>query len=70
MDDAERLLRRRYVSCLLRLLIEPGGALVSGEVLGIRGGPSVRFKYWDELVPTLRAWVEQSQETGDDADER
>jgi hypothetical protein len=48
---------KQYVTVIVRLLLGLGGELVNGEVAGVDGCPGKRFVDWDDLVPTIQAWL-------------
>lgn len=50
MADAERLVQRVRVTLVIPIVLEPGGALVKGEVIRVphRTGPA--FRTWEQLL--------------------
>lgn len=48
---------KRYVTVILRLLIDRHGALVHGELADIDGRAGTRFVGWPALTPAVHGWV-------------
>jgi hypothetical protein len=48
---------KRYVTAVLRLLLDKGGEIVHGEVVDVEGKPSKRFVDWAGLAPAVKAWL-------------
>lgn len=54
MPLEQRLADARYVTIILRLLLDPQGELIQGEILGAEGEPEERFSGWQGLTGRLR----------------
>ena len=65
VDDVERLARRKYVTVILRLLVERGGHLVEGQVIDVAGAVRGRFGEWRGLVPKVRKVLEHDDRGAD-----
>jgi hypothetical protein len=48
---------KRYVTAILRLLMNRQGELLHGEVADVEGRPCKRFVDWQGLMPAVRAWL-------------
>ncbi|MBA2364150.1 MAG: hypothetical protein H0V86_11545 [Chloroflexia bacterium] len=59
------LARRRYVSVVVRLLLESNGVLVSGEVVRVPDTQAMLFRRWEELVPQIQQAVELERDFGE-----
>lgn len=59
-----KLADRRYVTVIVRLMVDARGRLVQGEIVDATGTSHGRFVGWRDLNRTLRAWL-TSQERGD-----
>lgn len=53
----EGLQDKRYVTVILRLLIDKHGALVHGELADTDGSAGPRFTGWPALTPAIHSWV-------------
>jgi len=51
------LQEKRYVTAILRLLLDKRGKLVHGEVADLDGTPGKRFDAWTGLVPAICEWL-------------
>ena len=51
----DRLSERRQVTVVLRLLLDPSGRLIRGEVVDATGTPRSRFSGWRGLTSAVRA---------------
>lgn len=49
---------KRYVTAILRLLLDKHGELVHGEVADMDCKSVERFVDWRDLAPAVRAWLE------------
>jgi hypothetical protein len=54
----EHLAENRNMTVLLRLVIDPGGHLVHGELIDVDGEPYGRFLSWDRLIELLTARID------------
>lgn len=61
--NSNRLAGRRYVTVIVRLLIDQRGQLVHGEVLDVEGRIQARFVKWGSLARAMRSWL-ASQDCG------
>ena len=63
-DDPTRdsLAAHRYVSLMLRILIDKSGTVESGSLVDLEGRSIVRFIGWDGLTTRLRDWVHRYAE--------
>jgi hypothetical protein len=55
---------RRYVSVVLRLVVDPHGQMIHGEVVGNANTRPARFSGWRGLTRTLQAWITQHAQDG------
>jgi hypothetical protein len=55
----DRLADQRYVTVILRLVLDPHGSLVRGEVGGTADGPWVRFVHSSGLLEAVETWLLQ-----------
>ena len=53
--DGENLAGKRYVTVLVRLIVDPQGPTPQGEVLSLAGRPQGRFRGWRDLIQVLQA---------------
>ena len=53
----DKLADKRYVTVVLRLLMDRRGRLVRGEVVDAQGEPGGRFVGWRGLIRAVRAWL-------------
>ena len=53
----EQLAEKRYVTVILRLLLDRQGRLVQGEVVNTASQVQGRFAGWRGMSRTLRTWV-------------
>ena len=58
--DPEGLAEKRYVTVILRLLIDRRGRLIHGEVADLEGKTQSRFSQWRELSWAVRTGLAQS----------
>jgi hypothetical protein len=55
----EHLADNRHLTMLLRLVSDPSGHLVHGELVELDGASHGKFLSWDHLVELLAARLEQ-----------
>jgi hypothetical protein len=60
---------RRYVSVLLRLVLDQHGQMIHGEVVGDTSAHPTRFRGWRGLTRALQAWLTRRQDDAADAPE-
>lgn len=53
--------RKRYLTMVLRLLLDQRGTLVHGEVVGLDGRIHQRFVDWPGMVRAVQAALENEQ---------
>lgn len=53
----EGLQDKRYITLILRLLIDKHGGLVHGEVADMDGTAGPRFAGWRALTPAVQEWL-------------
>ena len=58
----EEIAGKRYVSLILRLLLDERGGLVYGEVVDLQARMRGRFAAWRHLARTVRAALAKNQE--------
>jgi hypothetical protein len=59
---------RRYVSVVVRLVLDQHGQMIHGELVGDANMRPARFSGWRGLTPALQAWLtEHEQDTAADA---
>lgn len=54
---SEGLRDKRYVTVILRLLLDKQGKLVHGEMAGMNGETGPRFGSWESLSVLLPTWL-------------
>jgi hypothetical protein len=54
-DPSEGLRDKRYVTVVVRLLLDKDGTLVHGKVADVDGRPGRPFDSWQGLTPAVRA---------------
>lgn len=54
---SEGLQEKRYVTVILRLLLDKHGELVHGEVADMDGRVGPRFGSWDTLAAAVDSWL-------------
>jgi hypothetical protein len=57
MADAERLLRRVRVTLVIRITLDPHGALVKGEVIRVPHHSGPEFRTWPQFVELVQQEV-------------
>jgi hypothetical protein len=57
----ERLTERRNVTLVLRLVVDPGGRLVLGELVDPDGAGRGGFADWVGLTRVIRRWLEDPE---------
>ena len=55
---------RRYVSVVLRLVLDQHGQLIHGEVVGDSTTRPTRFRGWRGLTRALQAWLTRHERDG------
>lgn len=50
----------RYVTVILRLVLDRRGRLAYGEILGLDATPASRFRGWRGLHRALREWLAEA----------
>jgi len=55
---------RRYVSVVLRLVLDQHGQMIHGEVIGDATTRPARFSGWRGLPPALQAWLTRHEQGG------
>jgi hypothetical protein len=55
---------RRYVSVVLRLVLDQHGQMIHGEVVGDATMRPARFSGWSGLTPALQAWLARQEQNG------
>jgi hypothetical protein len=58
---------RRYVSVVLRLVLDEHGQMIHGELVGDVNTRPARFSGWRGLTRALQAWIRHEQDGADDA---
>ena len=53
---------RRYVSVVLRLVLDQHGQMIHGEVVGDVNTRPDRFSGWHGLTPALQAWLTRHEQ--------
>ena len=53
----EGLQEKRYITVILRLLVDRHGSLVHGEVADMDGRTGPRFAGWPALTPAVHEWL-------------
>ena len=56
----DRLANQRYVTVILRLLLDRHGQLVRGEVGGTEDGRWIRFARPSDLLAAVESWLLQA----------
>jgi hypothetical protein len=57
-SSGNRLAEKRYLTVILRLVVDQRGQLVQGEVVDLQARILGRFAGWKGLTCTVRAWLE------------
>lgn len=52
---------RRYVTVVLRFVLDRGGRIDHGEIVDVDGTVHSRFSGWHGLVRALRTWLGNGQ---------
>jgi hypothetical protein len=60
---------RRYVSVVLRLVLDQHGQLIHGELVGAANTRPARFSGWRGLTRALKVWLTRQGEDAADAPE-
>jgi hypothetical protein len=60
----DRLAERRYVTVVLRVLVDMSGQLVHAEVVAPSGAEPRRVGHWRELTRMIRASVDEQRAGG------
>lgn len=55
---------RRYVSVVLRLVLDQHGQMIHGEVVGDTNMRPTRFSGWPGLTCALQAWLTRHDQDG------
>jgi hypothetical protein len=55
---------RRYVSVVLRLVLDRHGQMIHGEVVGDANTRPARFSGWRGLTRALQAWLTHHEQDG------
>ena len=53
---------RRYVSVVLRLVLDQHGEMIHGEVVGDTNTRPARFRGWRGLTRALQAWLTRPEQ--------
>jgi hypothetical protein len=61
-SDSDDLSKLRYVTVLLRLLVDGSGKVIRGELVAVDGEPGERFTGLAGLNRTLRGWLSRQPE--------
>ena len=66
--DGNHLAEKRYVTVVLRLVLDQHGQLIHGEFIDVASMIGVRFSGWRGLIRIVRNWLAQqpSKEAKDD----
>lgn len=59
---------RRYVSVVVRLVLDQRGHMIHGEVVGAANTQPTRFSGWPGLNRAIRAWLAQPERDADSDD--
>jgi len=55
---------RRYVSVVLRLVLDQHGQMIHGEVVGDANMRPARFSGWRGLTRAVRVWLARHEQDG------
>jgi hypothetical protein len=58
----ERLADQRYVTVVVRLVVDARGGLVRGEIVDVHGNIVDQIAGWRELTPAVRALVKSRKQ--------
>jgi hypothetical protein len=64
-STGDRLAEQRYVTVIVRLLVDTRGRLVRGEIVDTDGKIADRFTRWRALTPALRTLIMSHKQDGD-----
>ena len=59
---------RRYVSVVLRLVLDAHGQMIHGEVVGDATMRPARFSGWRGLTRALQAWLTRNEQGADETE--
>lgn len=62
-----KLADRRYVTVIVRLMVDARGRLVQGEIVDATATSHGRFVGWRGLIRTLRAWLASQERVGSES---
>jgi hypothetical protein len=57
--DENHLAERRYVTVVVRLVLDQHGRLIHGEFIDVASVIGVRFSGWRGLIRAVRSWLAQ-----------
>jgi len=57
---------RRYVSVVVRLVLDHHGQMIHGEIVGDANTGPARFSGWRGLTRALQAWLAQYEQVDDE----
>jgi len=63
-QDTSNLSDRRYVTVVLRLLLDKRGRLIHGELVDTAGALQERFVGWRGLLRAVKTWLMQQEQKG------
>jgi hypothetical protein len=59
---------RRYVSVVLRLVLDQHGQMIHGELVGDANTPPARFSGWRGLTRAVQVWLTRHAQDGTTAE--
>lgn len=62
--NGNHLADKRYITVVLRMVVDERGRLLHGELIDVEGVQQQRFKGWRGLAQAMRIWLTgQGQDT-------
>jgi hypothetical protein len=69
--NENHLADRRYITVVLRLMVDERGRVTHGQLVEVANGRKQRFVGWRGLVRVVRSWLtSQGQEEEPDAEQK
>ncbi len=61
--DENKLVEKQYATLIVRLMLDPHGRLLSGELVDVANGHSKRFLGWRGMIRAIRTWLNSQSST-------
>ena len=59
--NGNHLADKRYITVVLRMVVDERGRLLHGELIDVEGVQQQRFKGWRGLVEAVRSWLSSEE---------